>query len=741
MARTTGNGREGAAPVAAELLGQTQWVRALARIVARDAAAADDLAQEALAAALAGSPPLGAALRPWLAGTVRNLARMGRRGEAHREERERGAARSARAKDHAATLAEAEAHGAVVREVLALDDRDREVLLARYFQGSSVSEIARREGRSVAAVSSQLTRAHRSLRARLEASGGREQWLAGIAPLLVRPVGIGGTVGASSLVLASAWTYLAATVAVAVGAFLWLRDPWPSDPSGDVVITLDAPDSELDALDESRPDLPAVGERRTLDLGAGAEERGPGSLLARVTAADEAPIPDGHLWIEDLGGEPMANGALAPDGTVELEGLPSAADLQAYLSVSGIRWPEPIGKFDIKPGSRVEEAWTVHLWTRVELIALDRSGLSVPRQTLGLTRGGSSRLEFASRSQLKGLIALGPSNDHGRLVIMGIPPGRYRGGVVEHVISGEKVLPDGTRKIHIGPSPENPGCPVTIRIDVPPNTPLLEVEVPVHRGERIAGRVVMLGGGPLEGVQLRATSEGVAGSLEAESSEDGRFSFGHVFPGTYNIGSEYSEDGWVLTDHVEVLSGTEDLILTLGRAGEVELAVLGPDTDDVWIWFARLGPGSTGPRGIGPYSLRDGGIDKVLSGLQPGPHWISAHDANGTRLGVAWPVDVAPGPLRTSCTIHLERALEVEVINHDPVQVLRARPDFGEFSLPGGYAAPGESDVVAVPPGSSSILLRLDGGSWEPHAVQGSAGERVTIEVGPATRPTMDGGQ
>lgn len=718
--------------MAAELLGQTQWVRALARIVARDAAAADDLAQEALAAALAGSPPRGEALRPWLAGTVRNLARMGRRGEAHRAARERGAARSARAEDHAATLAEAEAHGAVVREVLALDERDREVLLARYFQGRSVAEIARREGRSLAAVGSQLTRAHQNLRARLEASGGRDRWLAGIAPLLARPAGAGGLTGASSLVLASAWSYVAAAaVVVAIGAFLLLGDPWPGDPARDVVTTgLEESMSEGDPVLDTGPGLAARDARRPLAGGEAVGAAALGSLLATVDAVDEAPIPEGHLWVEGPEGELIADGALGTEGAVALGELPSSSLLTAYLSVAGRRWSEPLGEFQVAPGSRTEQAWTVSLSTRVELVAVDRHGLEVPRQTLGLTWGGSSKWEFASDLRSKQVVDAAQSDQEGRVVFEGVEPGRYRAGVIDYMLSRETTLPDGTRQLHVGPSPMDPGCAVTIPVQVPPNTEHMRIEVPVLRGDRIAGRVVDSEGRALTGVELRAEAKGVGGALETASYEDGRFSFGHVLPGTYSIGSEYSQDGWVLADHVEVESGTEDLLLTLGQAGEVELAVLGPDTDDVWIWFARLGPGSTGPRGTGPYSVRDGGIDNVLRGLQPGPHWISAHDANGTRLGVAWPVDVAPGPLRTSCTIHLERALEVEVINHDSTQALRARPDMGEFMAPGGYAAPGERTVVAVPPGSSTLMIRLDSGPWEPHMVSGSAGERLTIEVG-----------
>src|SRR6185503_19321071 len=75
------------------LLAQAGWVRALARHLARDGHAADDLAQEALTAAFAQPPPADWPLKAWLGAVVRNLARLERRGAGAREAREHLAAK------------------------------------------------------------------------------------------------------------------------------------------------------------------------------------------------------------------------------------------------------------------------------------------------------------------------------------------------------------------------------------------------------------------------------------------------------------------------------------------------------------------------------------------------------------------------------------------------------------------------------------------------------------------------
>ena len=63
---------------AEQLLQHSQWAQSLARHLVGDAAEAEDLVQDAWMAALKGPPPEGA-IRPWLGGVMRNLARMGRR--------------------------------------------------------------------------------------------------------------------------------------------------------------------------------------------------------------------------------------------------------------------------------------------------------------------------------------------------------------------------------------------------------------------------------------------------------------------------------------------------------------------------------------------------------------------------------------------------------------------------------------------------------------------------------------
>src|SRR5689334_19692922 len=70
------------------------WLRRLARALAIDGPAADDLVQETWLSALEHPPESGRSPRPWLSRVLRNLAHNARRAESRRARREREAARA-----------------------------------------------------------------------------------------------------------------------------------------------------------------------------------------------------------------------------------------------------------------------------------------------------------------------------------------------------------------------------------------------------------------------------------------------------------------------------------------------------------------------------------------------------------------------------------------------------------------------------------------------------------------------
>ena len=171
---------------AEELLAEVGWVRALARQVAGDAHAADDLAQDALLVALRGAPDRPRSLRSWLGAVVRNLGRTARRGERRRARREADAGRPEAAPSTLELVERAATQRALVGTLLALEEPYRGVLLERFFEGRSPREIADRSGVPESTVATRSAEGIRRLRARLAArgEGGERPWLSSVLPLL-----------------------------------------------------------------------------------------------------------------------------------------------------------------------------------------------------------------------------------------------------------------------------------------------------------------------------------------------------------------------------------------------------------------------------------------------------------------------------------------------------------------------------------------------------------------------------
>ncbi|MBL8754630.1 MAG: sigma-70 family RNA polymerase sigma factor [Planctomycetes bacterium] len=206
-----------------ELLAELGWLRNLAARLVRDPAAADDLVQDACGLALTRpEPPRN--WRAWLASVLPSLARDRRAADAARARREAARAERPEDQDTADLVARAEAQQRLGNAVLRLDEPYRSVVLLRFFDGLPPRRIARQLGVPVATVHSRLHRALQQLRTRLDADfGGRQPWLAAIAPLASFPQFLPTLVGTLAM-QTKIKVLAAATAAVACSAPLW----WPT---------------------------------------------------------------------------------------------------------------------------------------------------------------------------------------------------------------------------------------------------------------------------------------------------------------------------------------------------------------------------------------------------------------------------------------------------------------------------------------------------------------------------------
>jgi RNA polymerase sigma-70 factor (ECF subfamily) len=168
----------------ATLLAEAPWLARLARSLTGDAAEADDIVQEAYAAALRSPPDDDRPLRPWLRRVVVNAIRMRHRGDVRRAGNEATVELKAEpVRTPAQLLERAQLERRVAELVLELDEPYRTTVLLRYREGLTAEAIAKDQGIPAGTVRSRLKTALDRMRRELD-DRERTQMRAVFAPLV-----------------------------------------------------------------------------------------------------------------------------------------------------------------------------------------------------------------------------------------------------------------------------------------------------------------------------------------------------------------------------------------------------------------------------------------------------------------------------------------------------------------------------------------------------------------------------
>lgn len=292
------------------LLGQADFVRALARSLMADGNAADDLAQDALTAGLE-RPPGPAKARAWLASVLRNLLRERQRGAASRAAREQASARAERVPSTAEVLERESARAAVVSAVLALEEPYRTVILLRFYESLAPRAIAAQLGVPVETVHTRTKRALAQLRARLDRDfGPRSAWAALLLPL-TRPSPAPSRQGESSPTTAPEKpAMLVPKLVLASLTLVALATTWSelrSSERGLAVATSEATElvaAPVEPAPAPEPEAALPGAREPVpvaSLPSSAPFRSAATLRVEVTWADGTPATDVQVRVADVG--------------------------------------------------------------------------------------------------------------------------------------------------------------------------------------------------------------------------------------------------------------------------------------------------------------------------------------------------------------------------------------------------------------------------------------------------------
>lgn len=281
-----------------ELLASQGWMKRLATSLVGSEAAAEDLVQEAWIAALRSPPDEGRPVRPWLRQVLRNLARMRWRGDERRAVREQAMAPAAPEPTPEDLAARVATQRRLADLVLALDEPLRRVVLLRYVEGLSSTEIGSREGLPPGTVRWRVKRALELVRERLDrdADGDRRTWQLAMVPIVTAPgtapAKAGLIAGAITVTTTKIITATAVTAAVVVAAVALGRDRAGAapPPAASLAAAPSAAAPPAAGADTPGPALDSRGPRRFASAGARArlEQEIAGARERREAAARAA---------------------------------------------------------------------------------------------------------------------------------------------------------------------------------------------------------------------------------------------------------------------------------------------------------------------------------------------------------------------------------------------------------------------------------------------------------------------
>jgi RNA polymerase sigma-70 factor (ECF subfamily) len=403
------------------LLAETGWLRGLALALTGQSAAADDLTQDVLVAALEKQPDPCRSLRPWLETVARRIAGRTRRSEGRRQAHDIPAQEPE--PPAADTAARFELHRRVAQTVSELPEPYRSSVLLRFYDGLPVRTVAAQLDVPIETARTRIRRGLAMLRDRLDDDhGGREAWAAPLLAQVLRPgTSVAGAtafawLGGTILMWKKPLLFAAAILALALTAVTYDALSQAPEPDGSVapdrlIGSHASPDEGIST--EAKGNLESPEIRRSEPMAPAARRP---SLTGRCVAAETgAPLAGCQVELDvppDLAPTPNVTGEdgrfafalhaptpsaatlrLSAPGRVALTGSITANELTERTDLGDI--PIPLGS--VVRGRMVDENGVPQTDVHIALwrVSVDESTHRVaPLEVFGVRTDAAGRFEF-----------------------------------------------------------------------------------------------------------------------------------------------------------------------------------------------------------------------------------------------------------------------------------------------------------------------------------------------------------
>ena len=243
-----------------ELAQHAPFLRALARRLATDQSAAEDLVQETYAAALTGGPRKSHGMLPWLATVLRNRAARSFRSNRRRQAREQIAAPAPDSPDTADVASKLEVARRLMQHVEELSPDSRDIVFLRFYEDLKPKQIAAKLDLPLGTVKTRLARALSKLRERLDADNpnGKRSWLPALCAIGDVPAGTPALISAGATVSRRAIYGWCAFLMLAATVGLWALAQTGQQPGAPIPATVAEAATMEQPVDEPNNDRQPV---------------------------------------------------------------------------------------------------------------------------------------------------------------------------------------------------------------------------------------------------------------------------------------------------------------------------------------------------------------------------------------------------------------------------------------------------------------------------------------------------
>lgn len=698
-------------PSSEQLMAEMAWIRRLARALVKDAAAAEDVAQQTWLVATEQQPDTDRPLRPWLARVVVNLVRTRRKARARRDQREAAYDDGRQVPTPAELIERVELQRAVADEVLALAEPYRSTVLLHFVEGLDSAEIARRLQIPAGTVRRRLKVALDQLRAAMQkrTDQPRRGWIAALAPLARLPGPAAMGVFAMKKVIGI--VVVLVLLLVFGGGMIWRHRARPDVPASTAPAGSrpNVPSPSADATIPAWLVPPGAPSRRIAGrvMAHGTPIAGAKVMLGLEVVGEASPVrvmPDGMSQVL----QPIAERRSAADGSFDFGEQPAglfavSASAATYAAAQVIvDGANPRTKSD----QLVIELGDCH--TRLSGTIADASGggiakarISVaglsgtesdaagaysvciaPRDAFG-TPSAEVRVEADGYGTIKeDIITVGDLHHDFQLVPEAVLAGRVTtsdGRAVagarvtagadpdempHHVASGWATSDAQGRfriaglapgSFHLSATADGMRTALPVAAFARPTTTSRDIHLVVEALARLRGRVVM-NGQPIGGVRVVAVHEG-APSVSGVSLDDGSFVIDGVVDGSAHLVTSPYEAVAPVDVHVTrpVVDG---IVVEVTRMASIRGHVThaGAPVAGADVWYV------TGPQARAfapdPTARTDATGSFVLEGVSPGPGRIVAWDNPSKTYGNWRPIEIVGAQ---DMTVDIELASSGEV--------------------------------------------------------------------------------